>query len=50
VFGTVTKGQDILDGQPDLRLCTALTQAPATCDKDLSNALVIQSVTVTPGS
>jgi len=48
VFGTVTKGQDILEQQADLLLCTALTQATTDCTKDLSSALIIESVLVTP--
>jgi peptidyl-prolyl cis-trans isomerase B (cyclophilin B) len=50
VFGTVTKGQDILEAQPDTRLCSALTQTVVGCDKDLSNALTIQHVVVAPAS
>ncbi len=50
VFGTVTKGMDILEAQPDLRLCSALTQAVVGCDQDLSNALIIQHVDVEPAS
>jgi cyclophilin family peptidyl-prolyl cis-trans isomerase len=48
VFGMVTKGQDILDKQPDLLLCTALTQATDNCSKVLTDALIINSVTVAP--
>jgi peptidyl-prolyl cis-trans isomerase B (cyclophilin B) len=50
VFGTVTQGQDILQAQPDMKLCSALTQTVVGCDKDLSNALVIQHVTIAPAS
>ncbi len=48
VFGTVTKGQDILTQQSNFLLCTALTQVTTDCAKDLSSALVIESVSVTP--
>ena len=42
--------QAILDQQPDMHLCSALTQTVAGCDKDLSNALIIQRVVVVPAS
>jgi cyclophilin family peptidyl-prolyl cis-trans isomerase len=48
VFGTVTKGQDILEQYPDFLLCTALTQSTADCARDISSALVIESVEVAP--
>jgi Peptidyl-prolyl cis-trans isomerase (rotamase) - cyclophilin family len=50
IFGTVVAGQAILEQQPDLRLCSALTQIVTGCDKDLSNALIIQHVVVAPAS
>jgi hypothetical protein len=46
----VVAGQAILEQQPDLRLCSALTQTVVGCDKDLSNALIIQHVVVAPAS
>jgi cyclophilin family peptidyl-prolyl cis-trans isomerase len=48
VFGTVTKGQEILEQHADFLLCTALTQTTPDCVKDLSGALVIESVVVAP--
>jgi cyclophilin family peptidyl-prolyl cis-trans isomerase len=50
IFGTVVAGQAILEQQPDMRLCSALTQTVPGCDKDLSNALIIQHVVVAPAS
>lgn len=50
VFGTVVAGQSILEQQPDMRLCSALTQTVVGCDKDLSTALIIQHVVVAPAS
>jgi cyclophilin family peptidyl-prolyl cis-trans isomerase len=50
IFGTVVAGQAILEQQPDLRLCSALTQIVTGCDKDLSSALIIQHVVVAPAS
>jgi len=48
VLGTVTKGQEILEQQANFLLCTALTQTTPDCAKDLSTALVIESVLVEP--
>ena len=48
VFGTVTRGQEILEQQSNFLLCTALTQTTPDCAKDLSAALVIESVLVEP--
>jgi cyclophilin family peptidyl-prolyl cis-trans isomerase len=50
IFGTVVAGQSILEQQPDMRLCSALTQTVVGCDKDLSTALIIQHVVVAPAS
>jgi cyclophilin family peptidyl-prolyl cis-trans isomerase len=50
VFGTVVSGQDVLENAPNFLLCSALTQQSANCAKDLSGALVIEDVTVTPKS
>lgn len=48
VFGTVTKGQEILEAHAEFLLCTALTQTTPGCATDLSTALVIESVAVVP--
>lgn len=48
VFGMVTQGQDILEQHADFLLCTALTQSTTDCARDLSGALVIESVSVEP--
>jgi len=48
VFGHVVEGQDILEGLPDLKVCSALTQSTTDCQNDLTNALVIEDVVVEP--
>lgn len=46
VFGTVIEGQEILEGLSDFSVCSASTSA--TCQEDVSNALTIENLTVTP--
>lgn len=48
VFGHVVQGQDILEGTPDLKICSALTQQTAECTDDLAQALIIEDVVVEP--
>jgi peptidyl-prolyl cis-trans isomerase B (cyclophilin B) len=48
VFGMVSSGQEILEGLTDLVPCTVVDQAG--CSQDMSGALVIESVQVTPAS
>jgi len=45
VFGTVVSGQEILEGLANFSVCSVSTAAD--CQEDLSNALIIEDVTVT---
>lgn len=48
VFGMVVEGQDILESAAQFHLCTALTQETPGCQKDFSDALIIENVSVEP--
>lgn len=49
VFGKVVQGMDILENQPDLEICSALSQASDTCvDEIPEDALIIENVRIEP--
>jgi cyclophilin family peptidyl-prolyl cis-trans isomerase len=46
VFGKVVEGQEILEGLPNLQVCSALNQPVEGCAQDLTGALIIEDVRV----
>ena len=49
VFGKVVKGQEILDGLPNLTPCSVVQTSGCVATPDPSSALVIEEVEVLPG-